>query len=57
MTEQEDPELTSSHRQPKITPIYRQTIDENSLKTSRKDLLQLKIQRNYKIVQKGGDTV
>ena len=43
MVEQEDPELTFSHRYTKITTIYTATIDENNLKTSRKDLLQLKI--------------
>ena len=43
MAEQEDPELTSSHRHTKITTtIYRANIDENNLKASRKDLLQLK---------------
>ena len=41
MAEQEDPELTS-HRH-KITAIYRVTINENDKKTSRKDLLQVKI--------------
>ena len=39
----EDPELTSSHGHTKITTIYRTTIDEKDQKTSRKDLLQLKI--------------
>ena len=43
MAEQEDPELISSHGHTKITTIYRATISENDLKTSRKDLLQLKI--------------
>ena len=44
-TEKEDPELTSSHRYTKITAIYRTTIDENNLKTSRKSFPQPKIQR------------
>ena len=43
MAEQEDPELTFSHGHTKITTIYRAIIDEKDLKTSRKDLLQLKI--------------
>ena len=43
MVEQEDPELTSSHRHTKITTIYRASINENDLKTSRKDFSQLKI--------------
>ena len=42
MVEQKDPELTFSHRCTKITTIYRITIDENDLKTSRKDFSQLK---------------
>ena len=36
MVEEEDPELTSSHRHTKITTVYRPIIDENSLKNSRK---------------------
>ena len=39
----EDPDLTSSPGLTKITTTYRTTIDKNDLKTSRKDLLQLKI--------------
>ena len=31
-----DPELISSHVHTKITTVYRATIDENDLKTSRK---------------------
>ena len=42
MAEQEHPELTSSHGQTKATIFCRATIDEKDLKTSRKDLLQLK---------------
>lgn len=38
MAELEDCELTSSHRHAKISAIYRATVNENSLKTSRKDL-------------------
>ena len=45
MAEQEDPKLTSSHGHTKNTTIYRATIDENDLKTSRKGLLQPKIER------------
>ena len=41
MAEQEDPELTSSYGHTKNTTIYRAHIDENELKTSRKDFLQL----------------
>ena len=43
MAEQEDPERTSSHSHTKITTIYAATIDEKDLKTSREDLLQLKV--------------
>lgn len=39
MSEQEDPELTSSHRHTKITTIYRASIDEKNRKTNRKDLI------------------
>ena len=39
MTGQEDPELTSSRGYSKITTIYRSTIEEKDLKTSRKCLL------------------
>lgn len=39
MTGQEDPELTSSNRYSKITTIYRSTIEEKDLKTSKKCLL------------------
>ena len=42
MQEEEDHELTSSQGHNKITVIYRVTINENDLKTSRKDLPQLK---------------
>lgn len=44
MTQQEDCELISSHRHIKITTIYRETINENNLKISRKTFPQLKIQ-------------
>ena len=43
MVQQEDTELTFSQGHIKITTIYRATINEKDLKTSRKDLLQLKI--------------
>ena len=43
MVENEGPKLISAHKNTKITTIYRATIDENNLKTSRKDFLQLKI--------------
>ena len=36
MAEQEDPQLTSSHKHIKITTIYRATINEKDLKTGRK---------------------
>lgn len=45
MIEQEDPELTSFHGHTRITTIYRATTDEKDLKTSRKDIPQLKIKR------------
>lgn len=35
----EDPKLTSSHKHTKVATIYRETVDKNGLKTSRKDLL------------------
>ena len=43
MVEQEEPEPISPQGCTKITAIYRVTIDEKDLKTSRKDLLHLKI--------------
>ena len=43
MVEEDDPELTSSHRYTKSTAIYRTTIDENNMKTSIKSFPQLKI--------------
>ena len=45
MAEQEDPNLTSSHRHTKITAISRATIDEKDQKTSRKDLSTTKDKR------------
>lgn len=49
--EQEDPELTSSHRHTKNTTIYRQTIGDNNLKASRKCFPQLKTyKRNHNVV-------
>ena len=38
MVEQEDTELTSSHRHIEITTIHRAPIDENDLKSSRKKI-------------------
>lgn len=35
MAEWEDPKLTSSHGQTKITVVYKAVIDENNLKTRR----------------------
>ena len=43
MAKQENPELTSSHGQTKVTIICKATMDKKDLKTSRKDLLQLKV--------------
>lgn len=43
MVELEDPELTSSQRHLEITTTYRATIAEKDQKTSRKDIVQLKI--------------
>ena len=42
MVEWEGSELTSSHGHTKITIIYRETINESDLNTSRNNLLQLK---------------
>ena len=42
MVEQEDFELTSSHRHTKITAMYTESTDEHDLKTGRKDFPQLK---------------
>lgn len=39
MVEQEDPELTSPHWHTKFPTIYRTTVDNNDLKTIRKDHL------------------
>ena len=50
----EDPELTSSQRHTKIATIYRIIIDEKDQKTSRKNLLQLKITEGTTIRQVGG---
>lgn len=38
----EDPELAFSHGCTKIIAVYTTTVDEHDLKTSRRDLLQLK---------------
>ena len=59
MVEQEDSELTSSHRHTKITAMYTASTDEHDLKTSRKDFPQLKTQRrNHNETGRGGsDTV
>ena len=59
MVEQEAPELIPFHVHTKITTIYRATIDENDLKTSRKDFPQLKIQRrnHREMGRRSGDTV
>lgn len=43
MAGQKDPESISSNRDTKITALYRATIDAKDKKTSRKDLLQLKV--------------
>ena len=43
MVEQEDPELTSSHGQTKITTTYRATVDVKDWKINRQDLVQLKM--------------
>ena len=43
---------------PKITTIYRATIYENNLKTSRKNFPQVKIQRrNHKTGRRSGNSV
>ena len=38
MVQYKDPELTFSHGHTKFTTIFRATIDEKDLKTSRKDI-------------------
>lgn len=43
MADQEDSEITSFQGHTKIKTIYKETINENDLKTSRKHLLPLKI--------------
>lgn len=45
MAEQGDHELTSSHRHSKVTAAYRATVYESDMRTSSKDLLQLKTER------------
>lgn len=52
-----DSELTSSHRYPTITIVYRVTIYGNHPKTSRKESRQLKIQRrsHNKMHRRGRD--
>ena len=43
--EEKDSELTSRQGYVTVAPIYRGVIDEEDLKTSRKDLIQLKISK------------
>ena len=43
MVEQEDSVLNSLHRRTKTTTVYRTTMSENNLKTSRTDFLQLRV--------------
>ena len=55
MVEQEDAEPLSSHRHTTITAIYRTTINDRDLKSSRKNLLQLKTERGkHKEMSKSG---
>ena len=42
MAEQECPELTSSHGHMGITPAHRVAVSENDLRTSRKEVPQMK---------------
>ena len=42
IAEQEDTKFISSYEHTKITKFYRATLDENSIKTRRKDFPQLK---------------
>ena len=51
--DKENPELTFSHGCTKVTAVYT-TVDENDLKTSGKDLLQLKIERRTHNKKVGG---
>lgn len=59
IVESEDTELTFFHKHSKIPTIYRVIIYENDLRTSRKDLPHLKIQRrnHNKMGRKGRDAV
>ena len=57
MVEEEDPEFTSFHGHTQTVTLYRATIYENNLKTSRKDFPQLKIQRrNHSEMNRGAET-
>ena len=55
MVEEEDPELTSFHGHTQIVTLYRATIYENNLKTSRKDFPHLRMLRRSN--RKGGHNV
>ena len=59
IVESKDTELTFLNKHSKIKTIYRPTIYENDLKTGRKDLPHLKIQRrnHNKMGRKGRDAV
>lgn len=53
MTEWEDPELVSFHRQTKTAIMYKTTLSEKDLKTSRTALPQLRILKKKKSHQDG----
>ena len=55
MVEEEDPELTSFHGHTQTVTLYRATIYENNLKTSRKDVPHLRMLRRSN--RKGGHNV
>lgn len=52
MTEWEDPELVSFHRQTKTAIMYKTTLSEKDLKTSRTALPQLRILKKKKITSR-----
>ena len=54
MTEKEGLSVPPSHRHTKITTIYRTTIYENQLMTTREDFPQLKIKTNHNQVGRRG---
>lgn len=56
MVEQKDRELTSSQRHTKIATIYRQSIHESNLKTSKKGLLRADSYKEGTTMRRGEGT-